>query len=276
MSRTLYAISDVHVSHPENLAIVHGLRGERNDWLVIAGDIGENAEDVEHVLTTVVPRFEQVIWTPGNHELWTGTHDGLRGEAKYHHLVELCREHGVRTPEDPYLMWDDGPRRTAIVPMFLLYDYSFRPPEITREAAVEWAAEQHSVCADEDLLWPDPYPSREAWCAARVASTEQRLAALPDAIETVLVNHFPLRRSHAVLPRIPRFAMWCGTTKTDNWHIRFRARAVIYGHLHIPRTHIDDGVRFEEVSLGYPRQRRYHALPPLRRVLTTADSRDHL
>ena len=28
------------------------------------------------------------------------------------------------------------------------------------------------------------------------------------------------------------------------------------GHLHIPRTSWHDGVRFEEVSLGYPRERR--------------------
>ncbi|MYU48090.1 hypothetical protein GTV15_15710, partial [Streptomyces sp. SID7803] len=29
-----------------------------------------------------------------------------------------------------------------------------------------------------------------------------------------------------------------------------------YGHLHIPRTTWYDGVRFEEVSVGYPRERR--------------------
>ena len=38
------------------------------------------------------------------------------------------------------------------------------------------------------------------------------------------------------------------------WHIRFRAELVVYGHLHIPRTTHYDGVRFEEVSLGYPRE----------------------
>ena len=34
----------------------------------------------------------------------------------------------------------------------------------------------------------------------------------------------------------------------------FRALAVVYGHLHIPRTTWQDGVRFEEVSLGYPQE----------------------
>jgi hypothetical protein len=31
---------------------------------------------------------------------------------------------------------------------------------------------------------------------------------------------------------------------------------VVYGHLHIPRTIVHDDVRFEEVSLGYPREGR--------------------
>ena len=79
-----------------------------------------------------------------------------------------------------------------------------------------------------------------------------------------MINHFPLRQDLAVLPRIPRFSIWCGTRRTEDWHLRFRAEAVIYGHLHIRGTHLRDGVRFEEVSLGYPQnwdQRGHRALP---------------
>jgi hypothetical protein len=36
----------------------------------------------------------------------------------------------------------------------------------------------------------------------------------------------------------------------------------VYGHLHIPRTITVDGVRFEEVSLGYPREWRARGRPP--------------
>ena len=74
------------------------------------------------------------------------------------------------------------------------------------------------------------------------------------ALATVLVNHFPLRYDLARLPAIPRFTLWCGTRRTEDWHTRFRAIAVISGHLHIPSTRHRDGVRFEEVSVGYPRQ----------------------
>ena len=42
-----------------------------------------------------------------NHDLWTlpTEPDHLRGVAKYERLVALCRDHGVLTPEDPYVTW---------------------------------------------------------------------------------------------------------------------------------------------------------------------------
>ena len=70
----------------------------------------------------------------------------------------------------------------------------------------------------------------------------------------MLINHFPLRRELAVLPAVPRFSVWCGTRRTEDWHVRFGASVVVFGHLHIRQTRHIDGVRFEEVSLGYPRQ----------------------
>ena len=56
-----------------------------------------------------------------------------------------------------------------------------------------------------------------------------------------------------MLPRIPRFSPWCGTRKTEGWYRRFNACAVVYGHLHIRGTQWLDGVPFQEVSLGYPK-----------------------
>ena len=57
-----------------------------------------------------------------------------------------------------------------------------------------------------------------------------------------------------MLPRIPRFTIWCGTTKTADWHTRYPVDVVVSGHLHMRSTRWRDGVRFEEVSLGYPAQ----------------------
>ena len=70
----------------------------------------------------------------------------------------------------------------------------------------------------------------------------------------MLVNHWPLTPLPTRVLRHPEFSIWCGTTASADWHVRYRATAVVYGHLHIPRVTVEDGVRFVEASLGYPRE----------------------
>jgi 3',5'-cyclic AMP phosphodiesterase CpdA len=252
----LWAISDLHVGYEENRRAVQALPSYPDDWLIIAGDTGETPAHLDFVLRTLQPRFAQLFWTPGNHDLWTprSLPGEQRGVAHYERLVALCRKYGVLTPEDPYAKWPgDGPTR-AIVPTFLLFDYSFRPARISREEAIAWAAASGVRSADEDLLAADPYPRCDEWCAARVEATEARLEALPKDVRLIVANHFPLRQDLAVLPRIPRFSIWCGTTKTNDWHRRFNVEAAVYGHLHLRSSKVIDGTRFDEVSLGYPKQ----------------------
>src|SRR2546430_3686227 len=262
---SLLAISDLHVAYPENREFVARLRpGSDGDWLLVAGDVGEKVADVEWALRQLRDRYATVVWAPGNHELWTPKDDPvtLRGEERYRHLVELCRGLGVVTPEDPYPVWTGAGGPVAVVPLFLLYDYSFRPDGVDQATALADAYEAGVVCRDEMLLYPDPYPTREAWCRARVEDTEQRLAAIDPALPAVLVSHWPLVEAPTHVLRYPVFAQWCGTRLTADWHLRFRARAAIYGHLHIPRSTVYDGVPFREVSVGYPREWRMRGAEP--------------
>ena len=262
----LLALSDLHVAHPENRKLVEDLRPDRDgDWLLLAGDVGELYPDIEWALRTLSDRFAKVVWTPGNHELWTRRKDPvqLRGEERYLSLVELCRGLGVITPEDPYPVWPGPPGPVTIAPLFLLYDYTFRPDgALTKEQGLALAYQTGIVCTDEALLYPDPYPSREAWCRARVEATMVRLAGRDPALPVVFVTHYPLIREPTRALRYPQFAQWCGTTRTGDWHLRFNATAVVYGHLHIPRVTWHDGVRFEEVSVGYPREWKRRAGRP--------------
>ena len=260
MDRSLYAVSDLHVSHPENRRIADALRPpSTEDWLIVAGDVSETFDEVVAVLRALRGRFAKVIWTPGNNELWTHPKDPvqLRGDHRYRALVAACRELDVLTPEDEFAVWRGAGGPLLIVPLFVLYDYSFRAPG-TRTAAesLEYAYRTGVVCTDEMLLHPDPYPSREAWCQTRLVETERRLRAADPGLRTVLVSHWPLIRQPLEVLRFPEFAQWCGTERTADWPARFRADLAVYGHLHIPRTTYYDGVRFEEVSLGYPREWR--------------------
>ena len=174
--------------------------------------------------------------------------------------VDAARKHGVLTPEDEYVTWrydsEDGSKTAAVIcPIFTLYDYSFRPDGVTREGALDWAMEENIRATDESLLWPTPHASRDEWCHRLVAQSEVKLQRAADSgLPLVIINHWPLREDIIYIPRVPRFTLWCGTMKTKNWHRKYGAKVVVSGHLHVPRTDWIDGVRFEEVSLGYPAQ----------------------
>lgn len=251
----LWAISDLHLSSAENRDALAAIRPRPADWLALAGDVGETEEHLRIAFDALQPKFAQLVWTPGNHELWSvPAGDALRGERRYQAMVAFCRSRGVLTPEDPYAVASFGGRDVRVAPLFTLYDYSFRPPEVAPEDAVAWAREGGVRAADEVLLDPAPHADRAAWCRALCDAAEDRLEpASRDRLPTVLVNHWPLLESLARLPRIPRFKLWCGTTRTRDWHRRFNAVAAVSGHVHIRSTAMIDGVAFHEVSLGYPR-----------------------
>jgi 3',5'-cyclic AMP phosphodiesterase CpdA len=255
---SVYAISDLHVSHRKNYELLEQISPHPGDCLIVAGDVGETLEHLERTLEVLRPKFDLLLWTPGNHDLWTTRADApaLRGDAKYAALVERCRAWDVVTPEDPYPEWHEAGETYVLAPLFLLYDYSFRPAGVSKEDALATAMRAGIWCSDEVFLDPSPYPSIDAWCTARCELTEKRLAAVPPGHKLVLINHFPMRHDLVRLPTMRSFSIWCGTTRTESWPQRFNVAKVVYGHLHIPRSVSIDGVGFEEVSLGYPNQRR--------------------
>lgn len=271
----LYATSDLHVTHRGNAPLVESIRPHSpDDWLIVAGDVGERVQPVIDTLATLRERFATVVWVPGNHELWTTPKDPVqaRGQERYEELVRRCRAVDVVTPEDDFPVWEYGEQPRTIVPLFVLYDYSWRTPAAQGHPlteALRQARAARVVCTDEFYLHPDPYAGRAEWCAQRLELSEKRLATIPASHRTILVSHWPLHRHPTDVLRFPEFALWCGTEETTDWHIRFHAELAVYGHLHIPRTTWRDGVRFEEVSLGYPREwrRRAQGAVPMRRVL---------
>ncbi|MGI5347874.1 metallophosphoesterase family protein [Streptomyces sp. CA-250714] len=273
----LLAVSDLHVGMAANKPVTEALRPHSDeDWLIVAGDVAEHFDEVAWALRLLAERFARVIWTPGNHELWTPRGDPvqLRGAERYAQLVELCRSLGVLTPEDPYPRWTGPDGEVVIAPVFQLYDYTFRAPGThTKEESLARAHASGVVCTDEYLLHPDPHPAIDDWCRERVAATEKRLDALDAATPLVLVSHWPLLREPTDVMWYPEFAQWCGTELTADWHTRYNVAVAVYGHLHIPRTTHHDGVRFEEVSIGYPREwrRRGHPRGLLRQILPTPD-----
>lgn len=256
--RTLWAVSDLHVAAPGNRALVDELvwPDRPGDWLIVAGDVAERTSTVLEVLGSLVDRFAQVIWVPGNHELFSRSRDAHRGRDRYRDLVRRCRGIGVLTPEDDYPVFAGH----TVVPMFTLYDHSWRNPELTATQAL-LAAEGNGVMFTDQVAIA-PFVDVPAWCHERLSYTVRRLSRISGP--TVLVNHWPLVRCLTDRLELPEIALWSGSRDTEDWPTRFHASTVVYGHLHIPVVQTVDGVVHAEVSLGYPREHR-RSLPTRRR-----------
>lgn len=256
MTTTLWAVADLHAAVKANGPMIRQIQPtDPSDWLIVAGDVAERLELIVDVLADLAQRFDTVIWAPGNHELFSRSSDRYRGREKYAALVQALREVGVVTPEDPYPVFHG----VTIAPLFTLYDYSFRGPSLTVQEAVTAAREKNIMMTDEFAI--APFVDIRAWCWDRLAYTTKRLSRIDGP--TVLINHWPLVQEPVMKMRWSEIALWCGTRHTRTWARRYNARAVVYGHLHMPGVTVVDGVDHIEVSLGYPRewQNSTHATP---------------
>ena len=118
------------------------------------------------------------------------------GRTRYEHLVALCRRLGVLTPEDDYVTWTGPGGPVAVAPLFLLYDYSFRPAG----AADRGGGARGRVRGGRGLhrrvpAAPGPVAG-PAGLVPRPGGADRGPAgrAAGRAPGPVLVNHFPLTR----------------------------------------------------------------------------------
>lgn len=255
MTRTLWAVSDLHVRAPGNLDLVreHVKPTNPADWLIVAGDIAEDLPTIERTLGLLQSRFAQVIYTPGNHEIYSRSSDAIHGRAKYDAVIASAQRLGVLTPEDLFPMFAGH----TVVPLFTLYDHSWRDPTMTPTAALAAARDKGIVLMDDLAI--APYEDVILWCRERLRYSVRRLASVEGP--TILVNHWPLAREAMANVRHQEIGLWSGTRHTQEWPQRYRAETVVYGHLHIPVQFSLGNVTHTEVSLGYPRERKV-SLPP--------------
>lgn len=140
----LYAIADIHLAFAVNRDAWHTLRPHPGDGLIICGDVGETVEHLQLAFSVATKCFETVWWCPGNHELYSlPSGSTVRGEHKYQQCVEIARSYDVLTPEDDFVVWEGQGGPAVIAPIFTLYDYSFRPDDVTLESMSNLACNSH-------------------------------------------------------------------------------------------------------------------------------------
>ena len=238
----IFAISDLHCDYRENWAYLSNLSdGDfRGDVLIVAGDIGHRIELIAGTLELLCGKFARVCYVPGNHELW------VRGEGgdslgKFHRILEMCDELGVLTR--PVKIGE-----YQVVPLFSWYDESFDEEDKGNVEALEGWGDFH-YCR-----WPESMDSQALFFARM---NESNIVSYSDQV--VSFSHFLPRRE--LLPDVD-YLRFKGLPKVAGCHsiegqIRKLGAAIhVFGHSHIRRDLVLDGVRYVQHGLGYPRERR--------------------
>lgn len=238
----VFAISDLHVDFPDNNAWVQQLSctDYTQDALLLAGDLSDSLSLVGQCITALTRRFRHVLFLPGNHELWV-----VRGKAaadsftKFDQVLAVANDSGASTGnlQLPGLY---------VAPLWSWYDYSFG--RVSESMRAQWG--DFYACR-----WPGEL---DAPAVTQHFIGRNDLSPAPAGCRVVTVSHFMPRADllPELLPPSARALLpVLGSTAIESQLRQLGACLHVYGHSHLNRQVMRDGVMYVNAALGYPRER---------------------
>lgn len=237
-------LSDLHVDINRGQPVVREfsalLREQSADLAVVAGDI---SEDQEETLCTVRGIEDssgvQVLYVPGNHDLW-----GREPEEAERRYARYCADSRCLCGRDA--VFGD----LAFLGDVGWYDYSFGSGRYTRE---DFDRMELAGRVWQDSLrnaWTRDNPGRSRWMLRRL---EMRMKAHPDK-RLVLVTHMLPVREFTVPPEQGKwsyFNAFLGSRSLGELYRRYPVTAAVCGHVHYRRSFDRDGVHWMCRCLNY-------------------------
>jgi predicted phosphodiesterase len=238
----VFALSDIHIDYSENRNWLAGLSVQdyTNDVLILAGDISDLGQCVELAFRSLGKRFREVMYVPGNHDLWirrSGIRDSL---ASLDRIKAMAYEHGIHM----------GPRSIgsiSFVPLYGWYDYSFGTPG--RELLNMWM--DFSSCT-----WPQDFSEQEI-TRFFISMNERHLATRNEYI--ISFSHFMPRVDlmPSIIPAHKRILYpVLGTALLEEQIRKLGSDIHIYGHTHVNAMVRKEGILYVNNAFGYPTETR--------------------
>lgn len=246
MPARVFAISDIHVDYEVNARWVRALSSAdfRDDLLILAGDVTHKLPELAACLDTLAARFAKVLFVPGNHDLWViGGPDGRDSLQKFAEVAAVVRDSGATM--SPHWHGD-----VLFAPLLGWYDFSFGAPgdELRKTwmdfHACRWPGER----GPEQIT--EYFTSLNALTTARVPAKTITYSHFLPRID--LVPAFVPSR-HRVLDPV------LGSTRIELQLRQLNSDLHVYGHSHINRSVVLDGVTYVNNAFGYPGEERISA-----------------
>lgn len=261
----IWTISDIHIDFLKNAEWVTGISEMefRHDVLILAGDVSHQFELLTQTLVQLKKKFARVFFAPGNHDLWIRGEDWPNSLTKFNAILNFCRQNQIDVQSSVLMV---NGQKICLVPVFSWYDL---PP--ARDSL-------YLPKPGEDItnrMWSDNYfirwPEDGFEAVAYFLEQSNPFVLPPDCHQIITFSHFlpraELMFSGAMMydlqrmkryDRAPKFnfSRVAGSTKIEKFIRHLGASVHIYGHQHINRDRVIDGVRYISHCLGYPDERK--------------------
>jgi hypothetical protein len=282
----VYAVSDLHADMPANMRWLEALPSfPPRSALIVAGDVATAIAVTRQALLLLKARFEEVIWCPGNHELWlpAAPNDAtLRGYpddslGKLMSLIDLCVECGVRVgpttlPGTPGTAQEKKNADVVVAPVLGWYDdafggrsrtgYPYTDLEKDFDAGCKWPAcvgtpgfprDSHAEGIARffrdvnDAVWADA--SAVPGGVLKNADSDEKKDAHPTV---VTFSHFvPLARVYLGTSRMSRVM---GSERIGMQALELGSTTHVFGHSHV---NADDVVDVSDAAASLSGEKRF-------------------
>ena len=238
----VFVISDIHIDYQENRQWLSKLSSVDylEDILILAGDVADEQKLIEQCFHELSTKFLKVLFVPGNHELWVLRDRTSTSIEKYRQICKVAIEHGISI--QPFHI-----DSLSIVPLLGWYDFSFAYPNTQlMETWMDFRA----------CVWPNhlqPLDITEYFL-------EKNGAYLKTANQTLIsFSHFLPRIDlmPAYIPQSYRYYFPAlGSVLLEKQIRILKPNIHVYGHSHINRRVILEGIQYINNAFGYPSEDR--------------------
>ncbi len=265
----IYCISDIHVDFTENALWIANLSNTdfMNDTLILAGDVAHDLALLQQTLLELKSKFKHLFFVPGNHDLWVHNSEWRDSIEKFHGLLNWCRDEGIDV--EPQLLDAEGRATVWIVPLFSWYSASIEDSHSLYWPKPGEDAENFPWADKYYIRWPD---AQQPFDAASFFADFNKLGLLQtQGLPVISFSHFLPRQEmmfgDSLKPdpekirkydRNPKFnfSRVAGSGLIERQIRELGSHTHVYGHQHINRDRVLEGVRYVSHCLSYPAERK--------------------